>query len=126
MSKYVLTLDPGTRFGFEGQTWELDRFDGDCVRLRRGATVRSVSTSALLGAATPLDDERGEAEDELLSTVALSALTAKRQVVGALPQPRRRRRAGLVVDSPHQRRRGPRGRFLGDLVVSTLSSQRAG
>ena len=79
MSKYVLTLHPGTRFWFEGQTWELDRFDGDCVRLRHGATVQSVSTSALLGAATPLDDDRDDAEEELLSTVALSALTAKQR-----------------------------------------------
>ncbi len=79
MSDQLLTLEPGARFWFEGDVWEVDRFDGDCVRLRHGATVQSVSTSALLGTATPLDDERVDDEEDLMSTVALSALTVKQR-----------------------------------------------
>ena len=52
----VLTLAPGARLWFEGQGWEVDCFLADQARLRRGASVRSVSTSALLAAATPLDE----------------------------------------------------------------------
>lgn len=79
MSGQLLTLEPGSRFWFEGQAWEVVCFDGDQARLRYGSTVRSVSTSALLGAATPLDDLGDSAEQELLPTVALSALTARQR-----------------------------------------------
>jgi len=79
VSGQLLTLEPGSRFWFEGQAWEVDCFDGDQARLRHGSTVRSVSTSALLGAATPLDDLGDSGEQELLPTVALSALTARQR-----------------------------------------------
>lgn len=79
MSDQLLTLEPGARFWFEGQEWEVDCFDGDHARLRHGSTVRSVSTSALLDAAMPLDDVRDGAEQDLLPAVALSALTAQQR-----------------------------------------------
>lgn len=81
----VLTLEPGSRFWFEGEVWEVDAFLSDQARLRRGTTVRSVSTSALLAAATPLDEPTEEEEGDpfALPAVALSGLTAKqRQAVG--------------------------------------------
>ena len=56
MPSGVLTLETGSRFWFEGEVWEVDTVVGDQVRLRRDATVRSVSTSALLEAASPLDE----------------------------------------------------------------------
>lgn len=78
------------------------------VRLRRDATVRSVSTSALLEAASPLDepeDGHGAHGDPFaLPTVVLAALTVKqrreveRQVEERAPGPSWRPTV-LVVDS---------------------------
>ena len=63
--------------------WEIDTFLGDQVRLRRGATVRSVSTTALLETASPLDEPgTGQsAPDDLftLPAVVLAALTVKQR-----------------------------------------------
>ena len=76
MPRGVLTLEPGARFWFEGEMWEVDTFLGDQARLRRGTTVRSVATSALLAAATPLDElsDRHEGADDpfALPAVALA------------------------------------------------------
>lgn len=83
MPRGVLTLEPGARFWFEGEMWEVDTFLGDQARLRRGTTVRSVATSALLAAATPLDElsDRHEGADDPLAlpAVALAGLTAKQR-----------------------------------------------
>ena len=83
MPSGVLTLETGSRFWFEGEAWELDTFVGDRARLSRGVTVRSVSTSALLAAATPLDESAGQedaARDHFaLSAVALAGLTVKQR-----------------------------------------------
>lgn len=83
MPRGVLTLEPGSRFWFEGEVWEVDAFLGDQARLGRGTTVRSVSTSALLAAATPLDEPADEQDEEgdpfALSAVALAGLTAKQR-----------------------------------------------
>lgn len=64
MPRGVLTLEPGSRFWFEGDMWEVDTFLGDQARLRRGVSVRSVSTSALLAAATPLDEPADDPDGE--------------------------------------------------------------
>ena len=83
MPRGVLTLEPGARFWCEGEVWEIDTFLGDQVRLRRGATVRSVSTTALLETASPLDEPgTGQsAPDDLftLPAVVLAALTVKQR-----------------------------------------------
>ncbi len=83
MSRGILTLEAGSRFWFEGEVWEVDTFVGHQVRLRRGVTVRSVSTSALLAAATPLDDTNEDRDQEgdpfTLPAVALAALTSKQR-----------------------------------------------
>lgn len=83
MPRGVLTLEPGARFWCEGEVWEVDTFLGDQVRLRRGATVRSVSTTALLETASPLDEPgTGQsAPDDLftLPAVVLAALTVKQR-----------------------------------------------
>lgn len=83
MPRGVLTLEAGSRFWFEGEVWEVDTFIGDQMRLRRGVTVRSVSTSALLAAATPLDDTNGDRDQEddpfALPAVALAGLTPKQR-----------------------------------------------
>ncbi len=83
MSRGVLTLEAGSRFWFEGEAWEIDTFFGDQARLRRGLTVRSVSTSALLAGASSLDDVDGnrdaEADAVALAAVTLAALTVKQR-----------------------------------------------
>ncbi len=83
MPRGVLTLETGSRFWFEGEVWEVDAFLGDQVRLRRGATIRSVSTTALLETASPLDErEEGpdsDADPFSLPTVILAALTVKQR-----------------------------------------------
>ena len=107
MPSGVLTLETGSRFWFEGEVWEVDTFVGDQVRLRRDATVCSVSTSALLEAASPLDEpeERHGAHGDpfALPTVVLAALTVKqrrveRKVEEHAPGPSWRPTV-LVVDS---------------------------
>ncbi len=77
----VLTLEPGSRFWFEGEAWEVDAFLGDQAHLRRGSTVRSVSVSALLASATPLDEPPPEDRSQVfeLPAVALAGLTARQR-----------------------------------------------
>lgn len=83
MPRGVLTLETGSQFWFEGEAWEVDSFLGDQVRLRRRTTVRLVSTSALLAAATPLDepadDPDGDGDTFALPAVVLAALTSKQR-----------------------------------------------
>lgn len=83
MPRGVLTLWPGSRFWFEGEVWEVDTFLGDQVRLRRGATVRSVSTTALLETASTLNEVEGghdaPRDPFALPAITLAALTAKQR-----------------------------------------------
>lgn len=81
MPGHILTLEPGARFWFEGEAWEVDAFLDDHARLRRGTVVRTVSTSALLAAATPLEERPADAAGDpfVLPAVALAALNAKQR-----------------------------------------------
>ncbi len=81
MSDGILTLEPGSRFWFEGESWEVDDFLGDQARLRHGTAVRSVSVSALLASATPLDQTPAEVRSQPfeLPAVALAGLTARQR-----------------------------------------------
>lgn len=64
MPSGVLTLEPGTKFWFEGDVWELDELQGEKARLRRGSSVRAVSINSLLEGAAALEWEGGVQQRE--------------------------------------------------------------
>lgn len=80
MPSGVLTLEPGTKFWFEGDVWELDELQGEKARLRRGSSVRAVSINSLLEGAAPLEWEGGvQQREEPLSAAQLAGLTSKQR-----------------------------------------------